>query len=359
MHKKLELAARLSPYTRPQPAAKPMPDWDDFRVLMAVIQMGSFNRAADALGLTQPTVSRRIAGLEALIGVRIVDRDCTGAVLTLEGRRIFEELNIAHNALTRAINRTQAHQQKDVVKLLMADGLAAHWVTHFLPGLYRDYPTLELRILTANSTDQNTYHDLAIHFVPPTDPDMVATRLGTLHFIPYASVAYIAEYGRPALLTDFAKHRLLDCVLHLIDNGAWIKQLPELVAQDRTQLLTNSGAVLTEAVRKGAGIALLATYGSVFDADLVAIEAELHVEAPFWLCHNQDIRAKRPVQIAARFLRHIFDRKMPWFADHYVAPARFPKVTPDGVMRNFFKPSSVEPRIVTGSAMTKKIALSR
>jgi len=38
-----------------------LPDWDDLRVFLSVVQTGSFTRTASALGLTQPTVSRRVA----------------------------------------------------------------------------------------------------------------------------------------------------------------------------------------------------------------------------------------------------------------------------------------------------------
>jgi molybdate transport repressor ModE-like protein len=345
MQKNAELAARLSPYAESQAVvSKRVPDWDDFRVLMAVVKMGSFNRAADTLGLTQPTVSRRIAALEKAIGAHIVDRDCSGAVLTLEGQRIFDELNIAHNALERAINRTQARQLKEVVKLVIADGLAAHWVMHFLPFLYRQHPELELRILTANSaTDRNGHHDLSVHCMSPADPDMIATRLGTLHFIPYASATYLAEYGHPTTLSEFANHRLLDFILYLVDNGSWITRLPDCIAQDRTQLFTNSGAVLAEAVRKGNGIALLATYESLFDDNILPINVDLHLETPFWLCYHQEVITKRSVQITIRFLRHIFDRKtMPWFGDQFFAPASFPAITPETVMRSFLPASPAD-----------------
>ena len=101
-----EHIGRVSPYTKlREPGDGRVPDWDDFRVLMTVLKVGSFNRAAEALGLTQPTVSRRIASLERAIGARIVDRHTTGATLTLEGQQILAELTIAHSALERAINK--------------------------------------------------------------------------------------------------------------------------------------------------------------------------------------------------------------------------------------------------------------
>jgi molybdate transport repressor ModE-like protein len=325
-----------------------MPDWDDFRLLMTVIKMGSFNRAADAMGLTQPTVSRRIANHEEAMGARIVDRSSAGATLTQEGQRLFDELNIAHAALERAVKQTQAKQaHREEIKLVVTDGLAAYWLTHFLPMLYDLHPELELRIFTANDStgERHGHYDMSIHFLAPSDPDMIALRLGTLHFMPYASQAYLAAKGHPASLADFANHRLLDYVLYLVDKGSWVTRLPGGMGQDRTQLFTNSSAVLGEAVRKGAGIALLPTYGSVFEEGVVPIDVGLQLETPFWLCYRQDVAMKSSVRTMVQFLRHVFDRKtMPWFAERFVSPERFPKVTVEGIMDLYgAKPFEREP----------------
>ena len=348
MSKPAELAARLSPYTETQevPLIR-MPDWDDFRLLMTVIKTGSFNRAAEALGLTQPTVSRRIATLEDAMGARIVDRSSAGATLTREGQLIFDELNIAHAALVRAINQVQSKKaHKEEVKLVVTDGLAAYWLTHFLPKLYELHPELELRIFTANdsTTERHGHHDLSVHFLAPSDPDMIALRLGTLHFMPYASKAYLDTHGHPKSLGDFAQHRLLDYVLYLVDKGSWVTRLPNGMAQDGTQLFTNSSAVLGEAVRKGAGIALLPTYGSVFEEGVLPIDVGLQLETPFWLCYRQDAATKSSVRTLVQFLRHVFDRKtMPWFGERFVLPSRFPKQTVEGIMQSYgVQRSSVE-----------------
>src|SRR5215472_8578707 len=58
-----------------------LPDWDDLRVLLSVVQTGSFSKTAKALALTQPTVSRRVARLEKLVGAQLVARTNNGTVL--------------------------------------------------------------------------------------------------------------------------------------------------------------------------------------------------------------------------------------------------------------------------------------
>ena len=90
----LERTTAASSHTeKQQPSFAGLPDWDDFRLLLAVVEMGSFSRAATALNLTQPTVSRRVERLEKTIGARLVDRLNNGATLTLEGLRILYERN--------------------------------------------------------------------------------------------------------------------------------------------------------------------------------------------------------------------------------------------------------------------------
>jgi len=61
-------------------------------VMIAVVEAGSFVRAADALGLTPSGVSRAIARLETRIGIRLFDRNPRAVVLTEEGRRFHEEV---------------------------------------------------------------------------------------------------------------------------------------------------------------------------------------------------------------------------------------------------------------------------
>ena len=50
----------------------PFPSWDDFRFFLATSSAGSFSKAASELGVTQPTISRRIENLEHRLGVRLL-----------------------------------------------------------------------------------------------------------------------------------------------------------------------------------------------------------------------------------------------------------------------------------------------
>jgi DNA-binding transcriptional LysR family regulator len=319
----------------------PIPDWNDFRVFLTAVRAGSFSRAAEELGTTQPTVSRAVARLEAVLQTQLVDRTNNGVTLTLEGQRIMEELNVAHDALQRAVRRTRSHGQRRYdVKLATTDGLASYWLSRFLAPFFDQNPDIGLRISTINDRviDRRNPFDLLVHYLPHKDVELRTARLGTLHFIPYASPGYLRKFGRPTSLDDFRSHRLTDMALYIVDKGSWITRLPEGMALAQTQLLSDSSPMLAEAVRNGAGIGLVPTYASVFEQDLEPLEGLLHLEAAFWLCYRQEAAGNPAVQATIRFLRHVFDRKtMPWFADHYVPPSEFPATSVEKILRTYHK----------------------
>jgi DNA-binding transcriptional LysR family regulator len=327
-----------------EPISRTTPDWDDFRLLLSVVQLGSFSRAASALGIQQPTVSRRIERLEEALGVRLMDRTSRGAALTPEGQRVVAQLNVAQEALAKVVNGARAADARlDDVKLLTTDGIAAYWLVRFLPVLFEMHDDFEMRVFTITDpdTERRGHFDLTVHYIQPTDPNLVTVRLGTLHFIPYASPSYLARHGRPESQADLARHRLLDYLLYIIDKGTWMTRLPAALGEGRACFFTNSSAALAEAVRAGCGIALLPTYGSVLETGLEPLEIGMRFETPFWISYKQDVATRRSIRIAVAFLKHIFNRRsMPWFGEQYVSPCDFPKMTPAQIMAGFFNPGT-------------------
>ncbi|HEX2590029.1 MAG TPA: LysR family transcriptional regulator [Rhizomicrobium sp.] len=318
-------------------------------MFLLVVKLGSFHKAAEALGLTQPTVSRRIARLEAALGVELVIRRRSGVTLTPEGQAILDDLGIANDAIHRVRkHRKGVGSKKEDVKLVITDGLATYWLPYFLGSFFDQYPNIELRIQTATETrpQLSDQFDLSIHYLQPTDPDLMITKLGTLHFVPYASSAYLARKGTPHTIAELSKHRLLDYLLYLVDKGSWSTRLPEGLVTNGPQLFTNSSASLAEAVRRGVGIALLPTYGAAFEEGFVPLEIGMQYQTPFWLCYRKEAAERPPVQIVLHFLKHIFNyRSMPWFGQHYVSPNDIARLSPDDIMRTFKPPEELVTRL--------------
>ncbi len=301
-------------------------DWDDFRVFLEVVRQGSFNRAAVKLKMTQPTVSRRLLRLEKAIGVRLFDRDRRGPRLTYEGQRIYNDASAAQVALTRAANQASsaAGRVDGDCKLFMGDGIASYWMTRFLAPFFTRYPNIELKLFGAHDspTDKREIFDLHVHYYEPAESDPIAIRVATMHFIPFSSREYLAQHGTPGGVEDLSRHRLLDLAVYLADMGSWASWSREEAAT-RTVLFTNLSACLAEAVRHGAGIALLPTYAPLVDPAFVPLDIGVRFQAPIFISYQRDATKKWPVRATLDYLRaNVFDRKqMPWFRETYVAPS--------------------------------------
>ena len=314
------------PYTDLEQADVPdEADWDDFRVFLEVVRAGSFNRAAAKLRMTQPTVSRRLNNLEKSIGVRLFDRDRRGPRLTVEGQRIYNEASSAQVALMRATNQVAAagRRVEGDCKVYMGEGVASYWMSRFLGGFFTQHPNIELKLFGANdpTVDRRELFDLHVHYYEPSETEPIAIRLGTMHFIPFASRDYLRIHGMPDSIQSLSRHRLLDLAVYLSDMGSWASW-----ARDDTGtqalLFTNLSGCLAEAVRHGAGIALLPTYAVLVDDAFVPLEVGVRFTAPIYVSYQRDAAKKWPVRTTLDFLRsHVFDKKnMPWFREAYVAP---------------------------------------
>jgi DNA-binding transcriptional LysR family regulator len=182
-------------------------------VLVAVVEGGSFNRAATTLGITQPAVSRAIARLEARIGVRLLDRTTRSLTLTAEGRALYEETRPLLSGIADAV--TLASGSSSIVRgrlrvnmdpLISSIILAPH-----LPSFLNRYPEVSLELLTHPEVGDlvSDGFDLAIRFGEPASSSLVARKLLETHIVTVAAPSYLAKHGRPEKLADLATHHCL------------------------------------------------------------------------------------------------------------------------------------------------------
>jgi DNA-binding transcriptional LysR family regulator len=299
--------------------------WDDFRIFLAVVQTGSVNRAAAHLGLSQPTASRRLRRLEKRLGVRLFDRDRTGPRLTHHGRRILNDVTAASQSLGRASRNAGSLESRieGSCSMVMGDGLATYWMSRFLGRFYEQHPNIELKLFVAQDTvaGKNESYDIQIHYYEPVEVDPIAIRLGTMHFVPFASRAYLEKNPLPKNVQDLSTHRLLEMAAYRIDKGPWSHWLNGAPSQT-AQFLTNQSGPLCEAVRQGVGIALLPTYIATIDDRYVPLDVGFHLPMPIFMSFQRDVAQRWPVRATINFMRDVvFERKsMPWFGVDFVFP---------------------------------------
>src|ERR1700729_2451798 len=182
-------------------------------VLAAVVEGGSFVKAAELIGLTDSGVSRAISRLEARLGVRLLDRTTRSVTLTDEGRRFYEEvkphLNATEDAAIGASGTASAVRGRlriDIDPFFLPLVLAGR-----LGAFCERYPELAIELVTSGHIGDLVSEgiDLAIRFGQPRLSTLVSRKLIEAPILTLASPRYLERYGKPEHPSDLARHRCL------------------------------------------------------------------------------------------------------------------------------------------------------
>ena len=187
---------------------------DGLGVLRAVVEAGSFMAAGEALGLTQPAVSRCVARLEARVGVRIFQRSARSIALTDEGRRYYEAViphlraieeatDEAGSSTSRVRGRLRVNVDPGTAQFVLMPRLGPFLATHselFVELVVRD----RMGDLIRDGID------VAVRFGKPEASALKARLLMRPRVLTCASPAYLAQHGTPRRPRDIEAHR---CVL--------------------------------------------------------------------------------------------------------------------------------------------------
>jgi DNA-binding transcriptional LysR family regulator len=182
-------------------------------VLAAVVETGGFAKAAQALGLTQPAISRAVARLEARIGVRLLDRTTRSVTLTDEGRRFYEHVGPLLGGIEEAA--AQAGGASAAVRgrlRVNVDPFFSHLILAPRLGAFLDrYPEITLEFVTSEHVGDLVAggFDVAIRFGEPAGSSAVARKLIDTRILTVAAPAYLDRHGRPAIPADLTGH---DCI---------------------------------------------------------------------------------------------------------------------------------------------------
>jgi DNA-binding transcriptional LysR family regulator len=179
-------------------------------VLAAIVEGGSFARAADALGLSRSGVSRAVSRLEARVGVQLLDRTTRVVSLTDEGRRFYtgvaplltgigEVVSSTSKSAVSVRGRLRVNVDAFFSSLLLAPHLGEFLTRH---------PELKLDIVARDQLGDliGDGFDVAVRFGAPPDSSLVARKLLETRTITVASRGYLKRHGKPEHPRDLARH---------------------------------------------------------------------------------------------------------------------------------------------------------
>jgi len=166
-----------------------VPNWDDLRIFLALSREGTLTTAARALGVSHPTVARRVQALEKQIGARLFERLSDRFVPTSAGEKLLDDTQAMERAALSISRRSAglADAVSGVVRLSAGEAMSALIARH-LPWLREQLRHIEFE-LTASHTLANLSRreaDLLIREQVPELGSIVARKLGRVAHAIYA-----------------------------------------------------------------------------------------------------------------------------------------------------------------------------
>jgi DNA-binding transcriptional LysR family regulator len=179
-------------------------------VLAAIVEGGSFARAADALGLSPSGVSRAVARLESSVGVRLLDRTTRSVTLTDEGRRLYGEVGPLLTGIADAFTQTAGSSTvvRGRLRVNVDPFFSRMLLAPHIGGFMARYPEVSLELITRDQLGDlvGEGFDIAIRPGRPAVSSLIARKLLETRTVTVAAPAYIKQHGRPMKPDDLANH---------------------------------------------------------------------------------------------------------------------------------------------------------
>ena len=232
-------------------------DIEELRTFVEVADSGGVSPAARRLGVAKSVVSRRLARLEAELGIQLLARTTRGAMLTEAGEtfrdyaaRIAAEVDAARETIL---------PEGDLRGRLRVSAPLTFGPTHIAPVLNemaRQHPQLNIQ---ACYTDRfvdivGEGFDCAIRIGYLSDTDLVARKIGPLFGKMVASPDYLEAHGAPEIPEDVLGHSAL-----MQGNEPWrfVDGDRIVTVRPHGRFKADNGAALASAACSGLGLACL------------------------------------------------------------------------------------------------------
>ncbi|MGM9481548.1 LysR family transcriptional regulator [Roseateles sp. NT4] len=268
--------------------------WDLLHTFLGVLREGSLSGAARLLDLTQPTVGRHVAALEAALGQALFTRSSTGllpteAALALRGHA--EQMEVAAAALQRAAT-ARGDEVRGTVRVTASEIIGVEVLAGVFAQLREAHPGLVLELALSNQLQDllRREADIAVRMTPPEQGQLIARRIGSIELGLHARPDYLDRHGRPTSFAEMAGHTLVgfDRVTPFIRAG--VKRLGGL-SRDSFALRCDSDLAQLALVRAGAGIGACQVALARREPVLERVLAD-HFTWPLetWVAMHEDLR---------------------------------------------------------------------
>lgn len=239
-------------------------DLNEIAIFVKVVEAGSFAKASLQLDMPKSTVSTKVSALEKRLGVTLIRRTTRKLFVTDAGIAYHKQCLQALNQITLAdeqVTQTQSIPQ-GLLRITAPVELGGALLPMVIEQFQKMYPAVQLEIILSDRTVDLVSEgiDLAIRAGDLKDSSLIAKKIGSVYFAPFASPKYIKARGAPKNPKDLQNH---DCLLFTpLGTESWKLNSPkgnQTIALNKKLMMNDLNLIKALAV-SGLGIALMPTF---------------------------------------------------------------------------------------------------
>ncbi|HEX6442381.1 MAG TPA: LysR family transcriptional regulator [Stellaceae bacterium] len=296
---------RPEPATQRSPSSRGTMDWDGVRVFLAIAREGSMRAAGRALGLSQPTIARRLTGFEAGFGGQpLFDRLPEGVRLNAAGDQLLSAAKDAERAMLALERRRAAASPvlNGTVRISTGE-CASGFLARCLSGTTTPLPsgiTLEFVQSLQPAALTRREADLALRHQPPESGDYYVAKLGTFAVAVYrrrgeATDAWVA-YTEGQARNEEQVH----------EPARWVERQIG-AAGNPVALRAPTLLMHVEAIRAGTGRGVIPCYIGDGHPLLERLTAPIpELAATYWMIVHRDLRRAPCVRAVIDWMKLLF-----------------------------------------------------
>lgn len=282
-------------------------DWSILRDFIAVAETGGLSQAARRLRVSQPTLSRRIAQLEAQLKAQLFQRTPRGLLLTdagesvLAGARRVEEEALAIERQADAAQQTLT----GTVRISVTEGLGALWLPKRLAAFHAKYPGVCLEVLVDNRAANlmRREADIAIRMFRPDQPDLIARQVGEIVMGLYGSRDYLAQHGTPTTVLHLKNHYLVGFDESMSQRNKAVERLERCFTPEKIVHRSSSFIGQLSATQAGIGLGVHDCFLADANPNLQRIMPDqFDHRMEIWLVTHADMRRSARIRAVYDFL---------------------------------------------------------
>lgn len=233
-------------------------------VFVEVVERGSLTAAAEALEMSRAMVTRYLAEVERWLGARLLHRTTRRISLTGPGEAAllrFRQMLAIGDELHGEL-ATDNPEPHGLIRVTASVSFGQIHLAAAVADFVKRYPLTRVELLlvdrVVNLVEERV--DIAVRISRAIDPALIARRLAPCRSVLCAAPSYLAERGAPTTADALAAHNCL--THHYVGKSVWHLQRDgrAIAVAVGGNISANEASLLLEAVRAGAGIAMLPTY---------------------------------------------------------------------------------------------------